>query len=242
MPRGRCFRQASRTAARSKRWKRTTKTAWCKAGRFSLGNVYIFFNILGRSRPLANPMRQRFVQGHPHRGPASDLEGVFRATKLDALAPPRPWSSHLRARPTSRRVSPAIDVGDVAFPFFGLPNFVQGILFGSKGTILGSNRRSLGFVPEIRKDRSISGVRLDRRRRSCGMHLGRVCATGKQNLPQKICVTCGRPFTWRKKWERCWDEVSTCSKRCNAERRKRNREATRTPGGGSQAEAGSDDE
>lgn len=58
----------------------------------------------------------------------------------------------------------------------------------------------------------------------CDMHLGRVCASGKQNLPQKICVTCGRPFTWRKKWERCWDEVSTCSKRCNAERKRRNRE------------------
>lgn len=41
----------------------------------------------------------------------------------------------------------------------------------------------------------------------------------KENLPQKMCVTCNRPFTWRKKWERCWDEVSTCSKRCNAERR-----------------------
>ena len=42
----------------------------------------------------------------------------------------------------------------------------------------------------------------------------------KQNLPTKICVTCNRPFTWRKKWERCWDEVTTCSKRCNSERRR----------------------
>lgn len=42
----------------------------------------------------------------------------------------------------------------------------------------------------------------------------------KENLPQKVCVTCGRPFTWRKKWERCWDEVTTCSKSCNAKRRK----------------------
>ena len=42
----------------------------------------------------------------------------------------------------------------------------------------------------------------------------------KENLPQKICVTCGRPFTWRKKWERCWDEVTTCSKSCNAQRRR----------------------
>jgi hypothetical protein len=43
------------------------------------------------------------------------------------------------------------------------------------------------------------------------------------NLPVKDCVVCGRPFTWRKKWENCWDEVSTCSKRCNGERKRLNR-------------------
>ena len=42
----------------------------------------------------------------------------------------------------------------------------------------------------------------------------------KENLPTKVCVTCDRPFTWRKKWEKCWDEVSTCSKSCNAKRKK----------------------
>ena len=42
----------------------------------------------------------------------------------------------------------------------------------------------------------------------------------KENLPTKVCVVCQRPFTWRKKWERCWDEVTCCSKRCNAERRR----------------------
>ena len=45
----------------------------------------------------------------------------------------------------------------------------------------------------------------------------------KENLPTKICVTCGRPFTWRKKWERVWDEVTTCSKSCNRQRRAKNR-------------------
>ena len=39
----------------------------------------------------------------------------------------------------------------------------------------------------------------------------------KENLPSKVCVQCKRPFTWRKKWERCWDEVKCCSKRCKAE-------------------------
>jgi hypothetical protein len=32
--------------------------------------------------------------------------------------------------------------------------------------------------------------------------------------PAKICATCGRPFTWRKKWERCWEQVRYCSDRC----------------------------
>jgi hypothetical protein len=41
----------------------------------------------------------------------------------------------------------------------------------------------------------------------------------KENLPWKVCVVCNRPYNWRKKWERCWDEVTTCSKACNATRR-----------------------
>jgi hypothetical protein len=36
----------------------------------------------------------------------------------------------------------------------------------------------------------------------------------KQHLPEKPCATCGRPFAWRKKWERVWDEVKYCSDRC----------------------------
>ncbi|MBC7654666.1 MAG: DUF2256 domain-containing protein, partial [Oligoflexus sp.] len=32
--------------------------------------------------------------------------------------------------------------------------------------------------------------------------------------PQKICITCKKPFTWRKKWENCWDQVKYCSNRC----------------------------
>ena len=41
----------------------------------------------------------------------------------------------------------------------------------------------------------------------------------KENLPEKICVVCRRPFSSRKKWERCWDEVQCCSKACNSKRR-----------------------
>jgi hypothetical protein len=36
----------------------------------------------------------------------------------------------------------------------------------------------------------------------------------KSELLTKTCVTCGRPFTWRKKWERVWAEVKYCSDKC----------------------------
>ncbi|MFN4082598.1 MAG: DUF2256 domain-containing protein [Bacteroidia bacterium] len=36
----------------------------------------------------------------------------------------------------------------------------------------------------------------------------------KQNLPQKICLVCNEPFTWRKKWEKNWENVKYCSKSC----------------------------
>jgi hypothetical protein len=40
----------------------------------------------------------------------------------------------------------------------------------------------------------------------------------KADLPTKTCATCGRPFTWRKKWARVWDEVKYCSDRCRGAR------------------------
>ena len=36
----------------------------------------------------------------------------------------------------------------------------------------------------------------------------------KEYLPQKYCSVCEKPFTWRKKWERDWEQVKYCSKRC----------------------------
>ena len=41
----------------------------------------------------------------------------------------------------------------------------------------------------------------------------------KENLPIKICSICVRPFNWRKKWERTWADVQTCSSRCLGEAR-----------------------
>jgi hypothetical protein len=38
----------------------------------------------------------------------------------------------------------------------------------------------------------------------------------KSELPHKLCVACGRPFRWRKKWQRDWEYVKFCSDRCRA--------------------------
>ncbi|WP_179346668.1 DUF2256 domain-containing protein [Winogradskyella ursingii] len=40
----------------------------------------------------------------------------------------------------------------------------------------------------------------------------------KRNLPQKICPICDRPFTWRKKWEKDWDNVKFCSEKCRRQK------------------------
>lgn len=43
----------------------------------------------------------------------------------------------------------------------------------------------------------------------------------KSNLPTKICPICNKPFTWRKKWEKDWNEVKYCSKRCHSNKKRR---------------------
>ncbi|MBL8816491.1 MAG: DUF2256 domain-containing protein [Planctomyces sp.] len=40
----------------------------------------------------------------------------------------------------------------------------------------------------------------------------------KINLPIRQCAVCGRTFTWRKKWERCWEQVRYCSDSCRRQR------------------------
>ncbi len=34
------------------------------------------------------------------------------------------------------------------------------------------------------------------------------------SVPSKPCAVCGRTITWRKKWERDWDAVRSCSAAC----------------------------
>ena len=36
----------------------------------------------------------------------------------------------------------------------------------------------------------------------------------KEKLDTKVCISCGRPFQWRKKWEKDWQKVKYCSNRC----------------------------
>ncbi|MBF8150926.1 DUF2256 domain-containing protein [Winogradskyella sp. F6397] len=40
----------------------------------------------------------------------------------------------------------------------------------------------------------------------------------KENLPSKLCPVCQRPFAWRKKWERDWEDVKYCSDKCKKQK------------------------
>lgn len=42
----------------------------------------------------------------------------------------------------------------------------------------------------------------------------------KENLPSKVCLVCNRPFSWRKKWEKVWNEVLYCSDKCRGNKKK----------------------
>lgn len=42
----------------------------------------------------------------------------------------------------------------------------------------------------------------------------------KENLPKKICIVCGREFSWRKKWNKVWAEVKYCSDKCRNNKKK----------------------
>ncbi|MEM7410285.1 MAG: DUF2256 and DUF3253 domain-containing protein [Myxococcota bacterium] len=36
----------------------------------------------------------------------------------------------------------------------------------------------------------------------------------------KLCSHCGRPFSWRRKWQRVWPQVRYCGARCRREARR----------------------
>mmetsp|Transcript_44008 Transcript_44008/g.131920 ORF Transcript_44008/g.131920 Transcript_44008/m.131920 type:complete len:151 (-) Transcript_44008:10-462(-) len=60
----------------------------------------------------------------------------------------------------------------------------------------------------------------------------------KENLPSKVCPVCNRPFTWRKVWEKCWDDVVCCSDRCKNERKRQKRGAGKGDDSGGAGGAG----
>jgi hypothetical protein len=37
---------------------------------------------------------------------------------------------------------------------------------------------------------------------------------GAAQPADKVCAACARPFAWRKKWARDWDQVRFCSDAC----------------------------
>ena len=43
----------------------------------------------------------------------------------------------------------------------------------------------------------------------------------RENLPEKVCAACSRPFVWRKKWARDWANVKYCSDACRTGKRGR---------------------
>jgi hypothetical protein len=43
----------------------------------------------------------------------------------------------------------------------------------------------------------------------------------KADLPEKTCIVCARPFAWRKKWGKVWDEVKYCSDKCRGQAKKK---------------------
>jgi hypothetical protein len=38
----------------------------------------------------------------------------------------------------------------------------------------------------------------------------------KNGFAPKTCEHCGRPFEWRKKWARDWENVKYCSEKCKS--------------------------
>ncbi|MGA0117186.1 MAG: DUF2256 domain-containing protein [Ilumatobacteraceae bacterium] len=42
----------------------------------------------------------------------------------------------------------------------------------------------------------------------------------KNGHEPRICTVCERPFEWRKKWAKDWDNVLYCSDKCRANSKK----------------------
>lgn len=58
------------------------------------------------------------------------------------------------------------------------------------------------------------GVYLTQNHNTVSMKNERLKTIKKEFLPQKDCLVCGKPFSWRKKWDKVWNEVKYCSDKC----------------------------
>jgi hypothetical protein len=67
----------------------------------------------------------------------------------------------------------------------------------------------VGLLSLLGKDLALAGAAVSTRSDDLAMN-----GVKKQHLPQKLCAACGRPFAWRKKWARDWDQVRFCSDAC----------------------------
>ncbi|MEQ8515412.1 MAG: DUF2256 domain-containing protein [Chromatocurvus sp.] len=50
--------------------------------------------------------------------------------------------------------------------------------------------------------------------------IARARGRGRPPRAEKTCPVCERPFTWRARWRRNWDEIVYCSRRCASQRRR----------------------
>ncbi|MBM78232.1 MAG: hypothetical protein CL846_07100 [Crocinitomicaceae bacterium] len=41
----------------------------------------------------------------------------------------------------------------------------------------------------------------------------------KNPKQEKVCLVCEKPFSWRKKWKKDWENVKYCSKKCKSNKK-----------------------
>ena len=57
-------------------------------------------------------------------------------------------------------------------------------------------------------------------------HVAGLMEAGFSGRDSKICLTCGKQFSWHKKWDQNWHSVTTCSNKCKKKLRASNSEVS----------------
>ncbi|MCY1701849.1 DUF2256 domain-containing protein [Deinococcus sp. SL84] len=55
-------------------------------------------------------------------------------------------------------------------------------------------------------------------------HVNGKAARPPAERASKVCPVCGLPFSWRRKWERDWENARYCSDRCRAAAKRQERQ------------------